>query len=195
MSMIGMSMLASKGNVPDVRKVDIYFCKPGGVRKQKNLSFIMSVKIRKLQRIVMLKMVPETPLQFSVAEILSQTFRAESMGLRAEALKILWLNSVSTAYLIYRIPYVLKGLRIPEEEWRGKDTSLTHLKSPGWSSDTSEGSENSGSFKDSGRSNEEYYEDEASSKEEGSTTLEVRRSTYGSLLLNGSLTLIRIQEV
>ncbi|GKC32600.1 retrovirus-related pol polyprotein from transposon TNT 1-94 [Tanacetum coccineum] len=27
-----------------------------------------------------------------------------------------------------RIPYVLIGLRIPEEEWRGKDTSLTHLK-------------------------------------------------------------------
>ncbi|GKA58054.1 retrovirus-related pol polyprotein from transposon TNT 1-94, partial [Tanacetum coccineum] len=46
---IGMSMLASKGNVPDVRKVDIYFCKPGGLGKQKNLSFIMSVKTRKLQ--------------------------------------------------------------------------------------------------------------------------------------------------
>ncbi|GJV47514.1 hypothetical protein Tco_1437726 [Tanacetum coccineum] len=46
---IGMSMLASKGNVLDVRKVDIYFCKLGGLGKQKNLSFIMSVKTRKLQ--------------------------------------------------------------------------------------------------------------------------------------------------
>ncbi|GJW80281.1 hypothetical protein Tco_0144256, partial [Tanacetum coccineum] len=49
MSRISMSMLASKGNIPDVRKVDIYFCKPGGLGKQKNLSFIMSVKTKKLQ--------------------------------------------------------------------------------------------------------------------------------------------------
>ncbi|GJS53444.1 retrovirus-related pol polyprotein from transposon TNT 1-94 [Tanacetum coccineum] len=27
-----------------------------------------------------------------------------------------------------RIPYILIGLRIPQEEWRGKDTSLAHLK-------------------------------------------------------------------
>ncbi|GJR92325.1 retrovirus-related pol polyprotein from transposon TNT 1-94 [Tanacetum coccineum] len=50
---------------------------------------------------VMLKMVPETPLQFGVAKRLSRTFRAESTGLR---------------------------LRILKEEWRGKDTSLAHLK-------------------------------------------------------------------
>ncbi|GJU10011.1 hypothetical protein Tco_1132407 [Tanacetum coccineum] len=79
-------------------------------------------------RIVMLKMVPETPLQFGVAERLSRTFRAEITGLRAEALKMLWADSLSTVYLIYHIPYVLIGLRIPEEEWRGKDTSLAHLK-------------------------------------------------------------------
>ncbi|GJV52082.1 reverse transcriptase domain-containing protein [Tanacetum coccineum] len=42
---------ASKGNIPDAGKVDIYFCKPGGLRKQKKLSFIMSVKTRKLQRL------------------------------------------------------------------------------------------------------------------------------------------------
>ncbi|GJS81219.1 hypothetical protein Tco_0747760 [Tanacetum coccineum] len=48
---IGMSMLASKGNIPDVRKVDIYFYKPGGLGKYKNLSFIMSVKTKKLQRL------------------------------------------------------------------------------------------------------------------------------------------------
>ncbi|GKD70971.1 hypothetical protein Tco_1325061 [Tanacetum coccineum] len=50
-SLIGMSMLASKGKVPYVQKVDIYFCKPGGLGKQKNLSFIMSKKTRKLQRL------------------------------------------------------------------------------------------------------------------------------------------------
>ncbi|GKC09120.1 hypothetical protein Tco_1000730, partial [Tanacetum coccineum] len=37
-------------------------------------------------------------------------------------------------------------------------------KSPSGSSDTSKGSENSGSFKDSGRSDEEYSEDGASCK-------------------------------
>ncbi|GJW61416.1 retrovirus-related pol polyprotein from transposon TNT 1-94 [Tanacetum coccineum] len=51
--------------------------------------------------IVMLKMVPETPLQFGVAERLSRTLRAEITRIR---------------------------LRIPEEEWQGKDKSLTHLK-------------------------------------------------------------------
>ncbi|GKA59626.1 retrovirus-related pol polyprotein from transposon TNT 1-94 [Tanacetum coccineum] len=137
----------------------------------------------------------------------------------------------STTYLIYRILYVLIGLHILEEEWRGKDTSLTRLKaaaqikcdtafgiqrvtrlseakilhlwtrfmependsivseyglsseitqSPGGSSDTSEGSKNSGSFKDSRRSNEEYSEDGASSKEGGSETPQVQRSTRDS---------------
>ncbi|GKB54040.1 hypothetical protein Tco_0904793 [Tanacetum coccineum] len=258
--MIGMSMLASKGNVLDVRKVDIYFCKPSGLGKQKNLSFIMSEETRKLQRleqvhvkclkfhndgeyssclikfcvenrIVMLKMVPKTPLKFGVAERLSRTFRVESTGLR---------------------------LRILEEKWRGKDTSLTHLKVFGCdsfvkvkdicgkamkctficndseemrynlsatdssiltnliqksqvvlvdisenlaendsivaehglsseitqsldaSSYTGEGSENNGSFKDSGRSDEEYSEDGASSKEGGSESPQVRRSTRES---------------
>ncbi|GJT14251.1 hypothetical protein Tco_0861293 [Tanacetum coccineum] len=202
--------------------------------------------------IVMLKMVPKTPLQFGVAERLSRTFRAESTGIRPEAPKMLWAESVSTTYLIYRIPYVLIGLRIPEEEWRGKDTSLTHLKvfgcdsfvkvkdvcgeamkytfigngsnemrysfrdmkshrksqvvlvdipenlvendsiveehglsseitqSLGGSSDTSDGSENSGSFEDSGRSDEEDSKDKAFSEEGGSETPQVRRSTRES---------------
>ncbi|GJT15646.1 retrovirus-related pol polyprotein from transposon TNT 1-94 [Tanacetum coccineum] len=179
---------------------------------------------------------------FGVAKRLSQTFRVESTRIRVEALKMLWADSVSTAYLIYRIPYVPIGLRIPEEEWRGKDTSLTYLKvfgcdsfvkspgypkqryysssltkpiqksqvvlvdipdnlaendnivaehglsleitkSPGGSSDTSERSENSGSFEDSGRSDEEYSEDGASSKEGGSETPHVRRSTKESRAL------------
>ncbi|GKE05460.1 retrovirus-related pol polyprotein from transposon TNT 1-94 [Tanacetum coccineum] len=156
-------------------------------------------------------------------------------------------------YLIYRIPYVLIGLRIPKEEWQGKDTScsldevrysfrdtkshkvvrsrdvtfnedslygakaaidssnltkpnqkdqvvmedspenlanksivtehglsLKITQSPGGSSDTSEGSENSRSFKVSERSYEEYSKDGASSKEGGSETLQVQRSTRES---------------
>ncbi|GKC07242.1 hypothetical protein Tco_0998852 [Tanacetum coccineum] len=78
--------------------------------------------------IVRLKMVSKIPLQFGVVERLSRTFRAESMGLLVEAPKMLWAYSVSTTYLIYRTPYVLIGLHILEEEWRGKDTSLAHLK-------------------------------------------------------------------
>nr|GEX66912.1 hypothetical protein [Tanacetum cinerariifolium] len=50
MSRIGMSMLAFEGNVLDVQKVDIYLCNLGGLGKQKNLSFIVSMKTRKLQR-------------------------------------------------------------------------------------------------------------------------------------------------
>ncbi|GJS55586.1 hypothetical protein Tco_0628948 [Tanacetum coccineum] len=53
-------------------------------------------------------------------------------------------------------------------------------QSPGGSFDTSEGSKNSRSFKDSGRSDEEYYEDGASSKEGGFETPQVRRSTRES---------------
>ncbi|GKA46728.1 retrovirus-related pol polyprotein from transposon TNT 1-94 [Tanacetum coccineum] len=141
----------------------------------------------------------------------------ESTGIRAEAPKMLWADSVSTTYLIYGIPYVPIGLRIPEEEWRGKDTSRTlevaqmkcdtafgirrvtrlseaeilHLltqfmepvqitQSQGGSLDTSEGSENSGSFEDSGRSDEEYSEDGASYNKGGSETPHVRISTRES---------------
>ncbi|GKE18681.1 hypothetical protein Tco_1426258, partial [Tanacetum coccineum] len=172
----------------------------------------------------MLKIVLKTPLQFGVAERLSRTFRAGSKGIRTEAPKMLWSDSVSTAYLIYRIPYILIGLHIPKEEWQGKDTSLTHLKmkcdttfgirrvtrlskaeiphlwtrfmependslvaehglsseitqSPGGSSYTSEGSENSKSFEDNERSDEEDSEDRAFSKEGGSKTPHVQRST------------------
>ncbi|GJZ01348.1 retrovirus-related pol polyprotein from transposon TNT 1-94 [Tanacetum coccineum] len=127
---------------------------------------------------------------------------AESMRLRAEAQKMLWADSVSTAYLIYRIPYVPIGVCILEEEWLSKadilhlwtrfvkpendsivaehGLSLKITQSPSGISDTSEGSENNGSFKDSGRSDKEYSEDEASSKEGGSKTPQVRRSTRES---------------
>nr|GEW43300.1 retrovirus-related Pol polyprotein from transposon TNT 1-94 [Tanacetum cinerariifolium] len=165
-------------------------------------------------KIMMLKMVPKTLLQFGVAKRLSRTFRADSTGLLVEASKMLWADSVSTTYLIYRIPYVPIGLHIPEEEWRGKDTNLAYLKlneanteessgisrhskepcrivaehglsseitrSPGGSSETSEGSENSKRFEDSGRLNEEYSKDRASSKEEGFESPHVRRSTRES---------------
>nr|GEV38926.1 hypothetical protein [Tanacetum cinerariifolium] len=199
---IGTIIDASKGNVPDVRKVDIYFCKPGGLGKQKNLSFIMLEKTRKLQRLEQVHTEGYGPTLLHQSEdpttiiLLSKTtagVAAESTGLRAEAQKMSWADSVSTAYLIYRIPYVLIGLRIPEEEWQGKDTSLAHLRirrvtklseaeilhlwtrfmKPGGSSDMSAGFENNGSLEDSGISDEEYYENGASSKEGGFETPQV----------------------
>ncbi|GJX48353.1 hypothetical protein Tco_0273543 [Tanacetum coccineum] len=112
MSRIGMNMLASKGNVLDVRKaMDLHLL----YQSEDPATMILLSKTA-------------VGVAFGVAERLNQTFRAESMGLRAEAPKILWADSVSTTYLIYRIPYVLIGLHIPKEEWRGKDTSLAYLK-------------------------------------------------------------------
>ncbi|GJT11660.1 hypothetical protein Tco_0858702 [Tanacetum coccineum] len=218
---IGISMLASKGNVPDVQKVDIYFYKPGGLGKQNNLSFIISVKTRNYKAgvtnmIVMLKMVPKTPLRFGVAERLSRTFRVESTGLRAEAPKMLWANSVRSGSDEMRYSFqdtkshqVIRSRDITFVDSIYGATSVTDsssftkpiqkrqmvlvdipenlaehdiivaehglrleiTQSPGGSSDTSEGSENSGSFEDSRRSDKEDSEDGASSEEGGSKTL------------------------
>nr|GEZ70957.1 retrovirus-related Pol polyprotein from transposon TNT 1-94 [Tanacetum cinerariifolium] len=128
MSRIGMSMLASKDSVPDVQKKAMALHLLDQSKDLTTMILLSKTTIGVANGIVMLKMVPKTPLLFGVDERLSRTFREESTRLRAEAPKMLWADSVSTAYLIYRIPYVLIGLCIPEEEWRGKDTSLVHLK-------------------------------------------------------------------
>ncbi|GKA81072.1 retrovirus-related pol polyprotein from transposon TNT 1-94 [Tanacetum coccineum] len=211
--------------------------------------------------IVMLKMVPETPLLFDVAERLSRTFRAESTGIHAEAPKMLWADSrrndegrillahlkvfgcdsfvkvkdvcgeamkctitgsgsdkmrysfrdtkshqvirsidITFADSIYGarsvtdsssltkpiqksqvvLVDILDNLAENDSIFAEHELSLEITQSPGGSSDTSEGSENSGSFKDSGRSDEEYSEDRASSKEGGFETPQVRRSTRES---------------
>ncbi|GKD46360.1 hypothetical protein Tco_1271005 [Tanacetum coccineum] len=93
---IDMNMLASKGNVPDVRKVDIYFCNPGGLGKQKKRPLMVKKKKenKKLQRL-------------------------ESYGRYNANLQVKCLMFDNGGE--YR-------LRIPKEEWRGKDTSLVHLK-------------------------------------------------------------------
>ncbi|GJY12254.1 retrovirus-related pol polyprotein from transposon TNT 1-94 [Tanacetum coccineum] len=134
---IGISMLASKGNVPDVRKIDIYLCKPGGLGKQKKLSFIMSVKTKKLQRL--------------------EQVHTEAGVVVAAQMKC------DTAFGIRRVT------RLSEAE-------ILQLWTRFMEPHTSEGSENSESFEDSGRS-DEYSEDGASFKEGGSETPQVRRST------------------
>ncbi|GKC47381.1 hypothetical protein Tco_1065103 [Tanacetum coccineum] len=143
--------------------------------------------------IVMLKMVPETPLQFGVAERLSRTIRAESTGIHAEAPKMLWAYSATaqmkcdTAFGIRRVTMLSEAEILhlwtrfiePENDSivgeHGLSSEIT--QSPGGSSITSEGFENSGRFEDSRRSNEEDSEDGASSNEGGSETPQVRRST------------------
>ncbi|GJZ68117.1 retrovirus-related pol polyprotein from transposon TNT 1-94 [Tanacetum coccineum] len=73
-------------------------------------------------------------------------------------------------------PKNLANKSIVAENWLSSETT----KSLGGSSDMSEGSENSRSFEDSGRSDEEDSEDRAFSKEGGSETSQVRRSTRES---------------
>ncbi|GJW73492.1 hypothetical protein Tco_0132862 [Tanacetum coccineum] len=68
------------------------------------------------------------PSLFQIFESLGRISPCVSFLLYARKDDIEWADSVSTTYLIYRIPYVPIGLRILEEEWRGKDTSLAHLK-------------------------------------------------------------------
>nr|GEW66243.1 retrovirus-related Pol polyprotein from transposon TNT 1-94 [Tanacetum cinerariifolium] len=107
-----------------------------------------------------------------------------------------------------------------EEEWRGKYTSLAHLKATAqmkcdidfgirrvtrlseaeilhlWTRfmkpDTSEGFKNSGSFEDSRKSDEEYFKDGASSKEEGSGTPQAINKEMVSLEKNHTCSLVRI---
>ncbi|GKA32088.1 hypothetical protein Tco_0718455 [Tanacetum coccineum] len=140
-------------------------------------AFLHDVSVDKETTETTAEVTVETPLQFGVAEILSRTFRAESTRLRVEAPKMLWADSVSTTYLIYRIPYVLIGeamkctfIGSSSDAMRNSFQDTKSHQSPGVSSDTSEGYKNSRSFEDSGRSDEEYSEDGASSKEGGSMT-------------------------
>ncbi|GKB87116.1 retrovirus-related pol polyprotein from transposon TNT 1-94 [Tanacetum coccineum] len=132
-----------------------------------------------------------------VAKRMNRTLneRAKSMRLHVGLPKMFWEDSVTTAaYLINGGP-TLRTFRVPNSR-RGMDSkshkvirsrdvtfnedslygakAVTDSKitqSPVRSSDASEGSKNSGSFEDSGRSNEEDSKDKASSKKGGSETL------------------------
>ncbi|GJW54746.1 retrovirus-related pol polyprotein from transposon TNT 1-94 [Tanacetum coccineum] len=141
-------------------------------------------------------------LQFGVAERLSRTFRAECTGLPVEASKMLWADSVFGCDSFVKVKDVCGesmkctfiGSGSDEMRYSFRDTKNHQVirsrdfifvdsiyeASLGGSPDTSEGFENSKSFKDSGRSDEEYSEDGASSKEGGSETPLVPRSNIES---------------
>nr|KYP76677.1 Retrovirus-related Pol polyprotein from transposon TNT 1-94 [Cajanus cajan] len=55
--------------------------------------------------------------------------RAKSMRIHERLSKKLWADVVSTTtYLINRGPSIPTRFKIPKEEWKSKDVSLSHLK-------------------------------------------------------------------
>ncbi|GJS25670.1 retrovirus-related pol polyprotein from transposon TNT 1-94 [Tanacetum coccineum] len=149
-----------QSNILDVRKVHIYFCKPSGLGKQGKLSFMIgldemrySFRDTKSQQVIQSKYIT----------FVNSIYVAKSMTDSSSLIKPIQKSQV----VLVDIP------ENPEENnsivaEHGLSSKIT--QSPGVSSDTSEGSKNSRSFKDSGRSDEEYSEDGASSKEGGSMT-------------------------
>nr|GEV15996.1 putative retrovirus-related Pol polyprotein from transposon TNT 1-94 [Tanacetum cinerariifolium] len=196
MSMIGMNMLASKGNVLDVRKVDIYFYKPGGLGKKKKFSIMMSEKTRKLQRScgrynanLQVKDVYGEAMKCTFisndSDEVRYSFRDTKSHQVIQSRDITFVDSIyrarsatdssSLTKLIQKSQVVLvdilENLAENHSIVAEHGLSLKITQSPSGSSNTSEGSKNSRSFKDSGKSYEEYSKHGASSKEGGSETL------------------------
>ncbi|GJT84568.1 putative RNA-directed DNA polymerase [Tanacetum coccineum] len=149
----------------------------------------------------MLKIVLETPQQNGVAERMNRTLneRAKRKEVSLAHLRVfgcdfyvkvkdvardkLDAKSVKRTFIGYGSDKM--GYRFWDSKShkvvRSRDVTFNEDSlSPGGSSDASEGSKNSGSFEDSGRSDEEDSEDRASSKEGGSETPQLRRSTRES---------------
>nr|GEZ53023.1 retrovirus-related Pol polyprotein from transposon TNT 1-94 [Tanacetum cinerariifolium] len=179
MSMIGMSMLASKGNVLDVRKVDIYFCKPSGLGKQKNLSFIMSSEDKETAEV---RASSYRRVAYSRGEMMREGYKSHTLEAAQmkydTTLKIRRVVRLSEA----EISHLWNRFMEPENDSIVSEHELSSeiTKSLSESSDTSEESKNSRSFEDNGRSDKEDSEDGAFSKEGGSETPQVRRSTRES---------------
>lgn len=79
----------------------------------------------------MLKTISETPQQNGIAKKINRTLKemAKSMRIHAGLAKTFYADSMSTIpYIINRGPSVFIGLKIQEEEWRGKDVCLSHLE-------------------------------------------------------------------
>nr|GEY00209.1 hypothetical protein [Tanacetum cinerariifolium] len=158
---IGMSMLASKGNVPDVQKKDMA---PHLLHQSKDLATM--ILLSKTAAGVALSGYEELVIRSRDITFVDSIYRARSAINSSSLTKPIQKSQV----VLIDIPKNLDENNIIVAE-HGLSSKIT--QSPSGSSDTSEGSENSRSFKDSGRSNEEYSEDEASSKDEGSETPQV----------------------
>ncbi|GKB45873.1 hypothetical protein Tco_0896626 [Tanacetum coccineum] len=111
MSEKGMKILASKGRIPDLQKavVGLYVYGPTSVASICGSRYYVTY--------------------------IDDSIRKENMSIERKdaelegAPKMFWEDSVTTAaYLINRGPSVPLGFRIPEDEWQGKEVSLTHLR-------------------------------------------------------------------
>ncbi|GJW06711.1 retrovirus-related pol polyprotein from transposon TNT 1-94 [Tanacetum coccineum] len=127
MSVKGMKILALNGRILDLQKAVVGFCEPCVLGKQKKVSFVKSGNTRKLQRLepVHTKVygpksaasIGESRYYVTFIDDCSRKSKEYEASCRATA-----------AYLINREPSVPLGLRIPEEEWQGKEVSLAHLR-------------------------------------------------------------------
>ncbi|GJW06444.1 retrovirus-related pol polyprotein from transposon TNT 1-94, partial [Tanacetum coccineum] len=114
--------------IDDVRKVDIYFCKPDGLGKQKKLSFIMSEKTRKLQSRSCGRYNANLQVQYLKFEMIEPNIQSREHGASCRGSKDVMRRF--SKYGLLNIPHTLRSSRFAysEEEWRGKDTSLARLK-------------------------------------------------------------------
>ncbi|XP_073039361.1 uncharacterized protein [Primulina eburnea] len=81
--------------------------------------------------IKMEKIIPGTPQQNDVAEMMNMTLneRARSMRLHSGFMKSIWADNVNIAeYLIKRGPSVPLDCRIHEDVWSGKEVNISFLK-------------------------------------------------------------------
>lgn len=75
--------------------------------------------------------VPNTPEQNGVAERLNRTLAEKARCMRFQAWLAQWFWSdalVHACYLINRSPHKALDGALPEEKWKGRKTSLNHLR-------------------------------------------------------------------
>nr|GEY61371.1 retrovirus-related Pol polyprotein from transposon TNT 1-94 [Tanacetum cinerariifolium] len=188
-------------------KLYIYFYKPGGLGKQNNLSFIMSVKTGKLlaylkvfgcESFVKVKDVCGEAMKCTFIGSSSNEMRYSFWDTKSHQVirsrDITFVDSIYGARSMTYSSSLTKPIQksqvvlvdIPENLAKNDNIVVEHALSSeitqrlGGSLDTSEGSKNSGSFEDSRRSYVKYSKDGASSKEGGSKTPRVRKSTRES---------------
>nr|GEU68644.1 hypothetical protein [Tanacetum cinerariifolium] len=193
-----MKILASKGSIPDLQKVVVGLPKKVWVYFLKNKSKVfntfkkwkVAVKNEANLRVKCLK--SDNGGEYSSKEFIKVwnskrgMAREGSYGLDEMGYRF-WY---SKSYKVVRSRYVtfnedsLYGAKAATNFSNLKKLNKKDQVSLNGSSNTSGGSENNGSFKDSGRSVEEDSKDRASSDEGGSKTPQVRRSTRKSKALH-----------
>ncbi|GJY15247.1 retrovirus-related pol polyprotein from transposon TNT 1-94, partial [Tanacetum coccineum] len=184
----GMKILASKGMILDLQKAVVGFCEPCVLRKQKKVSFVKFGNTRKLRRLELVHTDVYGPT--SVASIGGSRYYVTFIDDSNRKVKCLKSDNgeeySSQEFIEYCAKNRIRMLKtaMAQMRWdiafgirratRSSEAEMSHLMRTLYmeprlqqilSSDTSEGSENSRSFEDSGRSDEEYSKDRSSSEE------------------------------